>query len=154
MQKAVLDLYAHRSPPFDLVVSRVQPARNPSYSPLFQVMFVWRDAEHQPSEIGLEGLEAESLLAESGTAKFDLTRVLDRRRRRCSIWTLNTAPICLMKPVSSAWRGISARYWKPPLENPDQRVSRLPLLSEDERQKVLVEWNQTAADYPQRPVRA
>ena len=35
VQKGVLDLYAHRSPPFDQVVRRVQPERNPSYSAAF-----------------------------------------------------------------------------------------------------------------------
>ena len=54
VQKSVLDLYAHSSPPFDQVVTRTQPERNPSYSPLFQVLFIWRDGEHQPSMIGLE----------------------------------------------------------------------------------------------------
>jgi amino acid adenylation domain-containing protein len=33
-------------------------------------------------------------------------------------------------------------------ENPDQQLSRLPILTEAERQQVLVEWNQTARDYP------
>ena len=66
VQKGVLDLYTHRSPPFDQVVSRVQPERNSSYSPFFQVMLNWRDRDQQPSFIGLDGLEVESLLAESG----------------------------------------------------------------------------------------
>jgi amino acid adenylation domain-containing protein len=34
------------------------------------------------------------------------------------------------------------------LANPATAVSRLPLLSQAERQQLLVEWNQTAADYP------
>jgi non-ribosomal peptide synthetase component F len=32
--------------------------------------------------------------------------------------------------------------------NPETAVSRLPLLSENERRQLLVEWNQTAAAYP------
>jgi amino acid adenylation domain-containing protein len=32
--------------------------------------------------------------------------------------------------------------------NPDQRLSRLPLLTADERHRLLVEWNDTTADYP------
>ena len=76
VQKGVLDLYTHRSPPFEQVVRRVQPQRNPSYSPLFQVMVNWRDRDQQLSFIGLDGLEVESLLAESRTSKFDLTLML------------------------------------------------------------------------------
>ena len=32
--------------------------------------------------------------------------------------------------------------------NPEQRFSELPLLSQKERQKVLVEWNATQSEYP------
>ena len=59
VQKGVLDLYVHRSPPFDKVVSRVQPQRNLSYSPLFQVMINWRDRDQLLSFIGLDGIEVE-----------------------------------------------------------------------------------------------
>ena len=63
VQKAVLDLYAHRSVPFDQIVRRLRPERNLSYSPLFQVMLNWRDRDQQLSFIGLEGLAIESLMA-------------------------------------------------------------------------------------------
>ncbi|HDN26118.1 MAG TPA: amino acid adenylation domain-containing protein, partial [Thioploca sp.] len=33
--------------------------------------------------------------------------------------------------------------------NPKQHVFKLPLLTEEERQRLLVEWNDTATDYPQ-----
>jgi amino acid adenylation domain-containing protein len=34
------------------------------------------------------------------------------------------------------------------MANPETRVSRLPLLSENDRREMLVEWNQTATEYP------
>ena len=55
VQKSVLDLYSHRSPPFDQVVTKVRPERNPAYSPLFQVMINWRDRDQQLSFIGSMG---------------------------------------------------------------------------------------------------
>ena len=76
VQKGVLDLYSHHSPPFDQVVSRVRPERNASYTPLVQVIINWRDRDQQLSFIGMDGLEVESLLAQTGTSKFDLTLML------------------------------------------------------------------------------
>ena len=35
-----------------------------------------------------------------------------------------------------------------PTESPDQRVSNSPILTAQEKQQILVEWNQTACDYP------
>ena len=34
------------------------------------------------------------------------------------------------------------------MEDPDQHLSELPLLSEAERHQLLFEWNDTATEYP------
>ena len=73
VQQGWLGVYSHRAVPFDQVVAALQPERNLSYSPLFQVMLNWRDRDDQPQFIGLPGLIAEPLLAQSRISKFDLT---------------------------------------------------------------------------------
>ena len=35
------------------------------------------------------------------------------------------------------------------VENPERSVSQLPLLTEAERNRILVEWNETKTPYPQ-----
>ena len=55
VQKATLDLYAHRSPPFDEVVRVARPGRSASYTPLMQVMLNWRDKEQLLSRSGWRG---------------------------------------------------------------------------------------------------
>jgi amino acid adenylation domain-containing protein len=147
VQKSVLDLYAHRSPPFDQVVSRVQPARSPSYSPLFQVMFVWRDRENDPSFIGLEGLEAESLLAESRTAKFDLTLFVTDAGDGFDI-DIEYCTDLFDEARIERMAGHLSALLASAVANPDRSVRDLSLLGEAEHQKLVVEWNQTAADYP------
>ena len=62
VQKAVLDLYIHRSAPFDQIVRKLQPERNLSYSPLFQVMLNWRDRDQQLPSLGWRAW-IESLMA-------------------------------------------------------------------------------------------
>ncbi len=118
VQKGVLGLYAHRAAPFDQVVSKVQPQRNLSYSPLFQVMINWRDRDQQLSFIGMDGLEVESLLAESRTSKFDMILILTDGGTK-SGWKWNTARTFSMTHASRAcsatirhcskrWRAIPA----------------------------------------------
>ena len=147
VQKFVLDLYAHRAPPFDQVVSAVQPERNPSYTPLFQVMLNWRGGDQHALANWSAGLEVDSVLAESRTAKFDLTLMLTDGAET-SIWKSNTAPTFLTTPASNAWSGISTRCWRrqPPIRT--QRLSELPLLTDAERRQLLVEWNRTEVPYP------
>ncbi|MGA3322977.1 MAG: amino acid adenylation domain-containing protein [Terriglobia bacterium] len=147
VQKEMLELYRHRAVPFDEVVRKLRPERNPSYSPLFQVMINWRDRGLQLSFIGLEGLVVEPLLAQSETAKLDLqlfitdggdefwlemeysTDLFDEARISRMIGHYQT----LLESVAS---------------DPGRRLAELPLLTAEERRQLLVEWNNTRVDYP------
>jgi non-ribosomal peptide synthetase component F len=147
VQKGVLDLYAHRSPPFDQVVSKVQPERNLSHSPLFQVMLNWREGDQKPSFIGLEGLEVESVLAESRTAKFDLTLMITDSGDDIELEVEYSTDLFDQSRVERM-AGHFTTLLVAAAAGPDQRLSDLPLLTDAERQQLLVEWNRTAVDYP------
>ena len=73
VQKAALDLYIHRAVPFDQVVQKLQPERNLSYTPLFQVMLNWRDRDQQ-AVLSLDWRDWPSIrcMAAANTSKFDL----------------------------------------------------------------------------------
>src|SRR5438552_2423351 len=47
------------------------------------------------------------------------------------------------------WAGYFCTLLAAAVDHPETAVSRLPLLSQAEQQQLLVEWNQTAAPYPQ-----
>jgi amino acid adenylation domain-containing protein len=146
VQKGALDLYAHRSPPFDQVVSRVQPERSMSYSPLFQVMMNWRDRDQQLSFIGMEGLKIESLLAETHTSKFDLTFMLTDDEDE--IWLeLEYSTDLFDEDRIDRMAGHYRTLLDAVAANPNQKLADLPLLTSDER-KQISEWNDTHAEYP------
>jgi non-ribosomal peptide synthetase component F len=144
VQKGVLDLYAHRSPPFDFVVARVRPPRSLSYSPLFQVMIIWRDREDQLPFIGLDGLEVESLVSESKTSKFDLTLMLteigDEIRLEIEYSTDLFDGARIERLV-----GHFETLLEGAVTNPEQRLAEMPLLSSSERRQLL-EWNAVESD--------
>jgi amino acid adenylation domain-containing protein len=76
VQQGVVGAYSHRAVPFDQVVAALQPERDMSYSPVFQVMLNWRDNDTRPHFIGLPGLTLEPLLAQCRASKFDLQLIL------------------------------------------------------------------------------
>src|SRR5262249_19134828 len=76
----------HQEYPFPMLVERLQPERDPSYSPLFEVMFVLKKARHTNEErlaafalgeayarIKMDELELESIALKQRVAQFDLT---------------------------------------------------------------------------------
>ena len=136
VQKGVLDLYAHRSPPFDQVVSRVQPRRNLSYSPLFQVVLNWRDRDQQLSFIGLEGLEVESLLAESRTSKFDLTLMLTDEGDSIDLQMEYSTDLFDDARIERMVEHLRTLL-EGAVTNPEQRLADLPLLTSAERHQLL-----------------
>jgi acyl-CoA synthetase (AMP-forming)/AMP-acid ligase II len=142
VQKGVLDLYAHRSPPFNQVVNRVQPHRNLSYSPIFQVMLNWRDRDQQLSFIGLNGLEVESLLAESRTSKFDLTLMLTDGGDSIDLEIEYSTDLFDDDRIERMF-GHFHTLLEGAATNPEQPLADLPLLTSAERQKLVFEWNRT-----------
>src|SRR5262249_50713106 len=66
-----LEAYVHQEVPFERLVEEINPDRDLSRSPLFQVMMVLQNAGREESEI--RGLKVSRIERETGTAKFDLT---------------------------------------------------------------------------------
>lgn len=145
LQRGVADLYSHRAVPFDQVVAALRPDRNPSYSPLFQVMLNWRDRDDQPQFIGLSGLVTEPLLVQPKTAKFDLTLVLTDEGDKIYIEVEYSTDLFdehrierLIGHLQTLLEGATADV--------EQRLSQLPLLTRDEQRQLLLEWAVEQAD--------
>ena len=147
VQKGLLGLYSHREVPFDQVVSRISPERSLSHSPLFQVMVNWRDGDQQLSRIGLDGLVVESLLAEAGTSKFDLTLILTDDESEVWLEAEYNADLFDDDRIARMF-GHYQTLLEAVAADPDRRLAELPLLTEAERRQLLVEWNATEVTYP------
>src|SRR5262249_54606073 len=82
VRQTCLGAYAHQELPLEKLVDALQPPRDPSRGPLFQVMFTFQNAPLRPLE--LLGLELTPLALETGVAKFDLTLLLEESDRGLS----------------------------------------------------------------------
>jgi natural product biosynthesis luciferase-like monooxygenase protein len=86
VNRTVSEAFAHQDYPFALLVERLQPARDLTRSPIFQVMFVLYEAGGQPtlpflagqpgSRIDLGGLDLQYLDVEQRAAMLDLTMTM------------------------------------------------------------------------------
>ena len=145
VRETTLQAYEHQDVPFEQIVEALQPQRSLSYSPLFQVMFVWQNTPI--SEIKLPGVTWNNLAIESTVAKFDLTLwMTDTTNGLVGEWEYNTDLFdgSTIERMAGHFDNLLSAI----VENPQQQLSELPLLSAAERHQLLVEWNDTAREYP------
>ncbi|MBE8992737.1 non-ribosomal peptide synthetase, partial [Nostoc sp. LEGE 12450] len=145
IREMALSAYAHQDLPFEMLVETLQPERDMSHTPLFQVMFALQNAPM--SEIELTGLTVSSLPIESSTAKFDLTLSMENTTTGLvGGWEYNTDLFSCS--TIERMTGHFVTLLEGIVANPSEQISQLPLLTQFEQQQLLVEWNDTQSNYP------
>ncbi|MBW4629686.1 MAG: amino acid adenylation domain-containing protein [Brasilonema octagenarum HA4186-MV1] len=145
VREATLQAYTHPDLPFEELVKALQPQRDLSHTPLFQVMFVLENAPI--SEVELTGLTVSPLATESTIAKFDLTLFIKNTTSGLiAVWQYNTD--LFDSSTIERMGGHFVTLLESIVNNPEQQISQLPLLTKAQQRKLLVEWNDTSVDYP------
>ena len=143
MREVCLGAYAHQEVPFEMLVEELQPERDLSYTPLFQVMLVLQNAPTQQSVewagVGMRGLELES-----GTAKYDLTLGLAESERGL-VGTLEYNRDLYERESMERLVGHYQQVLSGLVEQVEQRVWEVRLLSEAEAAQVLRQGNESRA---------
>ncbi|WP_043410472.1 non-ribosomal peptide synthetase, partial [Archangium violaceum] len=145
VRSTTLDAFEHQDLPFEKLVEAIQPQRDLSRSPLFQVMFALQNAP--TSEMALPGLKLRPLDVESRVSKFDANLVFTSTEHGFH-GVFEYATDLFEHSTAARMMGHFQVLLEAALSRPDASLSELPLLSESERQQVLVSWNQTWQDYP------
>ena len=148
VREVALGAYAHQDMPFEKLVAELQPERSLSHSPLLQVMFILQNAPLTHPH--LPDLTVTPVEVDTGTTKFDLTLSLfasDWTTGDLSGWFAYNTDLFDAATIQRM-AGHFGALLQAIAVNPDQSIVTLPLLTEAERQQVLVTWNDTAADFP------
>jgi surfactin family lipopeptide synthetase A len=132
---------AHQDLSFDRLIETLAIDRSPSYHPVFQVLF---SLDQNTADLAIS-------TAITGAEFLDLSLQLEQTQTEISgyftystdLFTAETMQRMAMH-FQSLLVGVVA--------DPEQPIGRLPLLTTAERQQLLVEWNQTAAAYPNRSI--
>jgi amino acid adenylation domain-containing protein len=144
VREVALGAYAHQELPFDRLMEELQPARDMSRNPLFQVMFVLQNAPR--ADLNLPGIQATLQPAHRATAKFDLTLSIIKRSDMLQgtlEYNLDLFDAVTVGTLAEHFQTLLAGI----VAAPDQSVRQLPMLSEAERSRLLADWNTTALAY-------
>ncbi len=141
VRELALTAYAHQDLPFETLVEVLQPERDASRTPLFQVMFVFEQAAHTAPQL------------DTGTAKYDLTLYLwGDASRLTGTFEYNTD----LFDATTIDRMVE--HFRTLLEAivaaPDRSIAALPIMTAAERQRLLSDWNDTAIVYPPQTIQS
>jgi natural product biosynthesis luciferase-like monooxygenase protein len=162
VRQTVCAAFAHQDWPFAALVERLQPERDPSRSPLFQVMFsLQRDnslgeSELAPFALGEAGaqlflgdLRLESLALEQRVAQFDLTVMMAETGGRLAASFQYNADLFEATTINRMAEHFHALL-NSIVDCPTEAIRSLPLLTETERRGLFGDWDETRTEYPEK----
>ncbi|MGQ0722520.1 MAG: non-ribosomal peptide synthetase [Candidatus Eiseniibacteriota bacterium] len=145
VRATAIDAFDRQDLPFERLVEELRPPRDPSRTPLFQVMLLVQNVPLPRLEGG--GLRLEYLEVECGTARFDLSLFARREADELALLADYDADLfdeATIERLLARFRRVLDRA----CAEPDQRIGDLDLLGADER-RLLDELNRTEAEYPE-----
>jgi amino acid adenylation domain-containing protein len=136
--------YAHQDMPFEKVVVELNPERDLSYSPVFQVLFTAGTA--RAFGLTLPGLAVTPLWVDRGCTKFELTLGLTDRPEGMT-GTFEYSTDLFDSATIRRMIGHLGRILEGVAEDPDRRISRLELLGDADRREILISGYTPAATF-------
>ncbi|HXQ70532.1 MAG TPA: amino acid adenylation domain-containing protein, partial [Pyrinomonadaceae bacterium] len=145
VRDVTLGAFAHQDVPFEKLVEELQPERDTSRTPLFQVMFSLQNAPLPPLKMG--DIEISLLDEETEVSPFDLSfDVIERA----------DGLLCTLEYNTDLFDGATVRRMlkhfavllDAAVTDPSASLGALPLLTDEERNQLLFQWNDTRRDFP------
>ena len=147
VKETCLGAYAHQDLPFERLVQEIEPQRDASRSPLFQVMFALQNVSKSASA-GRSGVKRRELGTLSVTAKFDLqvTAVEGPVGLAFSFeYNVDLFDAATIARMGAHLVAVLAAFAR----DPSAKIGEVELLDAAERRQILVEWNDTTLPIPE-----
>ncbi|HXQ74300.1 MAG TPA: amino acid adenylation domain-containing protein, partial [Pyrinomonadaceae bacterium] len=136
---------AHQDLPFEKIVEELEPKHDLSYSPLFQVGFLFEEASSQPFK--LPGLHVGMFDFDEGAAKWDLSLALTDNSQGISAHLEYNTDLFEAATIQRML-GHFEHLLEQIIENPGVKLSELCLLTEPEWNHLVVQYNTTKQEFP------
>jgi len=159
IKKAVFEALDHQDYPFNLLVEKIQPQRDPSRSPVFQMMFVYQRSHllhdsgmseaavfEGSSQMKLGDIILETMPINDRVVPFDMTMLMAEIENGLGVSLSYNTDLFEAKSVLILLEQFK-RLLKAISENPEGGVSSYPLLSPEEEKTILFDRNQTELIY-------
>ena len=144
VRTSMLEAYDHQGYPFDRLVEELAVRRDQSRNPIFDVMVTLNE---QLPEFELRGIKATELRSEHIISKFDLTFIFTEQPEGLELAIEYNTDLFSGPQMEGMARHLR-ELMKGILADQKGAIGALNLLSPEERERILIEFNRTEADYP------
>ncbi|MCP4147136.1 MAG: amino acid adenylation domain-containing protein, partial [bacterium] len=138
VKKQTLEAFENQEYPFEELVEKLAVTRDPGRNPLFDVMLSYQEATANRSH------KEEPTI----NTKFDLILDLQQTGENLNL-TLEYCTKLFKKETIQRYTGYLKNIIKAILANPETKLKEIDILSKEEKKRILIDFNNTAADYPE-----
>ena len=142
-----LEAYQHQDLPFERLVEAVDPERNPSFSPLFQVMLILQNQNEERDGLRIGNLRLNAVPIAANTAMFDLTLKFEEQSEQLFAeleYNTDLFKVSTIQRLIEHFENIIDEV----IQNPNQKISALCLSSDAELKRLTLDFNHTNKKYP------
>nr|WP_244172052.1 non-ribosomal peptide synthetase [Myxococcus virescens] len=146
VREVTLGAYAHQDVPFEKLVEELQPERDLSRSPLFQVTLTLQNTPVTEVKLG-DGLTLSGVESEGRTSKFDLSLVVEEVPGGVVVAANYNTGLFEAETVRRLLHHLRTLL-EAAIAGPATRLAELPLMGSEELHRLVKEWSGTASEYP------
>ncbi|HLP48742.1 MAG TPA: amino acid adenylation domain-containing protein [Candidatus Kapabacteria bacterium] len=148
LKERTLKAYENQEYPFDELAEKILAQRDTSRNPVFDVMFdLVRPEENNPAISIIEEEDQHLYIHKKGISKFDLTFTAVEQGDRF-LFNIEYCTRLFKSETINRFISHFKRILEFLSEDFDQKLSKLEIISVEEKQRILYEFNDTMIDYP------
>jgi non-ribosomal peptide synthetase component F len=144
-REVALGAYGRQEAPFERLVEEINPQRDLSRTPLFQVLMTLENTRR--GELGIRGPNMAGIEKETVAAKFDLSLNLMESEEGIG-GVLEFSHDLYGRETIKRMVKHYERVLEEMVRDPMQRIREIDLVSEAEKKQIIEVWNETAKPYP------
>ncbi|RYZ34547.1 MAG: amino acid adenylation domain-containing protein, partial [Myxococcaceae bacterium] len=141
-----LGAYAHQEVPFEKLVEELQPGRDLSRSPLFQVTLTLQNTPVTEVKLA-KSLTLSGVESEGKTSKYDLSLVVEEVLHGVVAAVNYNSDLFDAETMHRLLEHLRVLL-DAALAQPEKRLCELPLMGPEDQQRLVREWSGTAVEYP------
>ncbi|WP_346762728.1 non-ribosomal peptide synthetase [Agaribacillus aureus] len=142
----ISEAFKNQDIPFDKLVEAINPERNPSFSPIFQVMFAYQN--YKKEAFVMDNLTITKVEKAVTHAKFDLTLEITEEHSgqlNCAFdYNVDIYDDEMIRRLVDHYQILVQRL----AENRELPVKDIPILTDKEHEEMVFHWNETSKPYP------